>query len=130
MQHIKLFEQFSGSIHETRQPIPYDTSIDTMMVRNSAPYRDMIAKGYMEMPRPSFDDRGILWLYDEEKDAGLKITRTDVRKAGKNKSHIIAVGMKKDTMDYINILSEINNLLNNDPNALVLRLGKPININI
>ena len=130
MQYIKLFEQFSGSIHEARQLIPYDGSIDTMMVRNSDPYRDMIAKGYMEMPRPSFDDTGSLWLYDEEKDAGLKITSTDVMKRGKNKSYVIEAGMKKDTMDYINILSEINNILNNDPNALVLRSDKPISINI
>jgi hypothetical protein len=130
MKHIKLFEKFSDSVREARQLIPYDGSIDTMMVRNSDPYRDMIAKGYMEMPRPSFDDSGNLWLYDEKKDAGLKITRNDVMKRGKNKSHIIAALVKNDTMNYINILSEINNLLNNDPNALVLRLQKPININI
>lgn len=130
MKHIKLFEKFSDSVREARQLIPYDGSIDTMMVRNSDPYRDMIAKGYMEMSRPSFDDSGNLWLYDEKKDAGLKITRNDVMKRGKNKSHIIAALVKNDTMNYINILSEINNLLNNDPNALVLRLQKPININI
>ena len=82
MKHIKLFEKFSDSVREARQLIPYDGSIDTMMVRNSDPYRDMIAKGYMEMPRPSFDDSGNLWLYDEKKDAVDAVEGEQVFEAG------------------------------------------------
>lgn len=108
-----------SEINEARGPISYiPGTIDIEMVRNSQPYRAMISKGYVEMPRPKFESTGRLWLFNKERNRGVKFTSFGISRKIESRSEDISGVPIVTTDQMIKAIADINSQLDNNPDAL------------